>query len=189
MEETWHVSVYWQQGNYELWANCSMCFNQDLHTGVSIKTTPPPAIMPGFLTTRSWPVRQKKRAGTSRKVLHTRQNNEPSLSRNNSPLTCLHLALAYRYHFVWRKYGNMYPCTNCFMCWNANLNMGLGVSRQWQLQELRMRNVDNIACKPRSIIKTGVAWNTPSPPFGMQILVQKYHIPKMSGCVKISYID
>ena len=39
------------------------------------------------------------------------QNSELILSRNNSPLDCLHLALAHRYHFVWRRHENMSLCT------------------------------------------------------------------------------
>ena len=58
----------------------------------SLKATPPPAIMPSALTTQPWPVRQK-RTGTSRMVSHSRHNNEPTLSRKDSALGCLQLAL------------------------------------------------------------------------------------------------
>ena len=44
-----------------------------------LKATPPPATMPIVLTTRPWPVRQK-RTGTSRMVSHTRHNNEPKFT-------------------------------------------------------------------------------------------------------------
>ena len=100
MEETWdHVSVHWQQGNYQLWANCVMYWNPVSIAGShSLKATPPPTIMLGVLTTRPWPVRQK-RTGTSRMVSHTRHDNGPTLSMNDSPLVRLHLALAYKYHF------------------------------------------------------------------------------------------
>ena len=37
----------------------------------------------------------KKRIGTSRVVSHTQHNSEPILGRNDSPLGCLHLTLAY----------------------------------------------------------------------------------------------
>ena len=36
---------------------------------------------------------------------------ESTLGRNYSPLSCLHLALAYRYHFEWRGLDIMTPCT------------------------------------------------------------------------------
>ena len=36
---------------------------------------------------------------------------ESILGRNYSPLGCLHLALAYKYYFVWRKHENMSQCT------------------------------------------------------------------------------
>ena len=64
----------------------------------SLKTTPPPGILPGVLTIQPWTVRQK-RTDTSRMVSHSRHNSEPTLSRNDSPLGCLHPTLAYRYHF------------------------------------------------------------------------------------------
>ena len=140
MEETWeHVSVHWQQGNYQLWVNCFMCWNKVAITGLSLKATPPPAIMASVLTTRPWPVRQK-RTGTSRMVSQTRHNNEPTLSRNDSPPGCLHLALAYRYYFYmeetwehvsvhWQQ-GNYQLWANCFMCWNQGAIAGFRVSRQ-----------------------------------------------------------
>ena len=56
-------------------------------------------IMLIVLTTRPWPVRKKNRTGTSRMVSHTRHNNEPTLSRTDSPPDCLHMTLAYRYYF------------------------------------------------------------------------------------------
>ena len=45
------------------------------------------------------------------KVSDIEHNSELILSRNNSPLDCLHLALVYRYYFVWRRHENMSPCT------------------------------------------------------------------------------
>ena len=104
----------------------------------SFKATPPPSIMPSVITTRTWPARQK-RSGTSRMVSHSRHNNEPTLSRNDSALGCLHLALAYRYYFcmeetwdhvsVHWKQGNYQLGANCFMCWNPVAIAGLKVSR------------------------------------------------------------
>ena len=64
----------------------------------SLKSTPPPAIMPSVLTTRPRPICQK-RTGTSRMVSHFRHNSKPTLSRNDSSLGCLHQALAYKYYF------------------------------------------------------------------------------------------
>ena len=42
MEETCeHASVHWQQGYYQLWANCCMCWNPFSIAGLSRKATPP----------------------------------------------------------------------------------------------------------------------------------------------------
>ena len=68
---------------------------------------------------------RQKRTGTSRIVSHTRHNNEPTLSRNDSPLDCLHLTLAHRYYFCmeeswehvfvhWHQ-GNYQLRANCFI--------------------------------------------------------------------------
>ena len=130
MGETWaHVSVYWQQDDYQLWANCFMLLESSSDRGPqSFKATPPPAIITSALTTRPWPVRQT-RTGTSRMVSHTRHNNEPTLSRNDSPLGWLHMALMHRYIiFVWRNHEHISPCTGSrvitsyerivLCCWN-----------------------------------------------------------------------
>ena len=93
----------------------------------SLKATPQTAIMPYVLTTRPWPARLK-RTGTSHMVSHTRHNNEPTLSRNDSPQGCLHLTLAYRYYFyleeAWEhisvhwQHGSYQLWANCFICSN-----------------------------------------------------------------------
>ena len=50
-----NMSVHWKQGNYQLWANCFMCWNPVANAGLSVKATPPPAIMPIVLNTRHDP--------------------------------------------------------------------------------------------------------------------------------------
>ena len=102
-----------------------------------LKATPPPAIMPNVLTTSSSPVRQK-RTGTSHMVSYTRHNNEQTLSRNDSLLGCLHLALAHRYYFcveeIWEhvfvhcKQSSYQSWANCFVCWNLVSIAGLRVA-------------------------------------------------------------
>ena len=71
---------------------------------------PPPTIVYNAITTRPWPTRLKE-IGISWMTSHTEHNSESILSRNDSPLDCLHLALACRYYFVWRRHENMSPRT------------------------------------------------------------------------------
>ena len=52
-----------------------------------------------------------KRVGTSWTVSHNGYNSESILGRNDPPLGCLHLALAYRYYFALRRHDNMPNCT------------------------------------------------------------------------------
>ena len=52
-----------------------------------------------------------KRIGTSWTVSHIEHNSESVLHRNYSPLDSLLLALAFRYHLVWRRHENISPCT------------------------------------------------------------------------------
>ena len=88
---------------------------------------------------RLWPVCQK-RTGNSRIASHTRHSNEPTLSRNDSPLGCLHLELAFRYYFCmeetwehvsghWQQ-GNDHLWANWITCWNPVTITGLRISRQ-----------------------------------------------------------
>ena len=104
MEDTLdHVSVHWQQGNYQLWANCYKCRNPVAIVGFRFSRQLRHLLLCRVLTIRPWPVHQK-RNGPSWMVSHNQHNNESTLSRRNSPLGCLHLALAYRYYFYG---GNM----------------------------------------------------------------------------------
>ena len=71
----------------------------------------PPTVVASILTTRPWPLRQK-RIGTSWAVSPIGYTSESILGRDDSPLDCLHLALAFRYIFLWRKH--LIPkCFNC----------------------------------------------------------------------------
>ena len=70
-----------------------------------------PTIVASVLTTQPWPIRQK-RISTSWSASHIGYNSESILSRNDTPLGYLHLALAYRYHFVWRKREDISLCTD-----------------------------------------------------------------------------
>ena len=63
MEETWeHVSVHWQQGNYQLWVNyfwTFMCWIPDSNVGASIlRQLLPPTIMPSVQPIQPWPTRR-----------------------------------------------------------------------------------------------------------------------------------
>ena len=41
MGDTWdHVSMHWQQGNYQLWANCFMCWNPISIAGLNVSRQP-----------------------------------------------------------------------------------------------------------------------------------------------------
>ena len=43
MTETWeHISVHWQQGKYQIWANCFMCWMPAANPGPQSEATPPP---------------------------------------------------------------------------------------------------------------------------------------------------
>ena len=100
MEETWdYVSVHWQQGNYQLWANCFMCWNPVAIAGIRVSRQHRHPL----LCQVSWPLGHDLSAQNGLalvvKVSHTRHNNEPTLSKNDSPLGCLYLALAYRFYF------------------------------------------------------------------------------------------
>ena len=130
------VSLHWQQSKCQLWVNCFMCLmNASFERGPqSLEATPPHAIIPSVLTIPPLPVRQKW-TGTSHTVPHTRHNSEPALSRSDSPLGCLHLALSYRYHVcveetwehvpVHRQQSKYQLWANCFMCWMPVSNAGL----------------------------------------------------------------
>ena len=59
--------------------------------------------------------------GTSWAASHIGYNSESILGMDDSPLSCLHLALAYRYYFVWRRHDNMPPCTSIRV--NTNYSM------------------------------------------------------------------
>ena len=63
----------------------------------SQKHLPLPTVVSSVLTTRPWPTHPSKRNGTSWTVSPIARNSESILSRNDSPLNCLHLALAYKY--------------------------------------------------------------------------------------------
>ena len=60
-----------------------------------------------------WSIRKKNTIGTNCMVSHTLHNSEWILGRNNSPMRCYHLPLAYKNYFcmVWRKHVNISPCT------------------------------------------------------------------------------
>ena len=76
----------------------------------------------------------------SRMVSPPRHKNEPTVSRNDSPLGRLHLVLAYRYNFcieeIWKhvsaqwQQDNYQLWANCFMCWKPVANVGIRVSRR-----------------------------------------------------------
>ena len=65
--------------------------------------------------------------GTNWMISHTQHNSEPTQSRNDSPLGCLHLALAFRYNYCmeesWEhvfghwQLGKYQLWVKCFMCW------------------------------------------------------------------------
>ena len=69
----------------------------------------PPTFVASVLTSRPWPVRQKNGLAPTGRY-HTLAI-ESILGTNYSPLGCLHLALARRYYFVWRKHEIMSLCT------------------------------------------------------------------------------
>ena len=81
-----------------------------LRAGGKVNSNHERITMSSVLTTRPWPVRQKL-IGTSLTVSHIEYKSQSILSRNDSPLDCLHLLLAYRYYFAWRRHGNISPCT------------------------------------------------------------------------------
>ena len=61
-----------------------------------------------------------KRIDTSRAISHIGYNSESILGRNVTPLSCLHLELAHRYYLLWRRHGNMPPCTGSRVTVNTN---------------------------------------------------------------------
>ena len=58
---------------------------------------PPPSDAASMLAIRPWPIHQKC-IGITWAVKRTGRNSESFMDRNDSPLDCLHLALASRYH-------------------------------------------------------------------------------------------
>ena len=60
----------------------------------------PPSVMSNVLTTRPWPVRAKTNWHQLNGITHWTQQRIDS-EQEDSPLDCLHLALAFRYYFVW----------------------------------------------------------------------------------------
>ena len=132
MTETWeHVSVHWHQGKYQLRATCFTRWIPVLNRGPQNLRDPPPVVA-SVLTTRPWPIRrQKNRIGTSWAVSHIGYNSESILGRNDSPLGCLHLALAYRYYFLWRKHEIMFPCTGIRVNTNYERIASRGGCQSW----------------------------------------------------------
>ena len=100
MTETWwHASVHWQQGKYWLWGNCFMRQMPVANWRPQILKEPP-TVVASVLTTRPWPIHQK-RIGTRWVASHIGKSSESIRGRNDLPLSCLHLALAYRYYFFY----------------------------------------------------------------------------------------
>ena len=79
----------------------------------------------------------KKQNGTRRAVSHIDHNSESILGRNDSPLSCLHLALAYRYYFVWRRHDNMPPFTGSMVNTNYEWIASWG-GCQWRTRDPRI---------------------------------------------------
>ena len=111
MKETWeHVSVYWQQVKYQLWANCFMCWMPVLNPGLYTLRQPSRQL----LCRASWPLSHDpsaKRIGITCKVSDTRYSTEPIIGRQ--PIS--HRAVDTWYWrmaviFVWRRYENMFSC-------------------------------------------------------------------------------
>ena len=83
--------------NYEWFASCAWTgFDRGPQ---SLKASPPSAIRLSVLANLSWSVSQTY-TGASHMVSHTWHNNELTLSKNDSPLGCLHLALAFGFNCV-----------------------------------------------------------------------------------------
>ena len=70
-----------------------------------------------------------KRIGTSWIVPHAYHNSKPILDRNDSPLGCLQLALAYKYHF-WMK-ETYIPCIGRMVNGNCEQIASRAGSKLW----------------------------------------------------------
>ena len=80
MEETCeHISAHWQQGKYQLWANCVTCLMPASNAGPRFSVAPPTTAVSSVLT-----------------------------KRDDFPLGCFNLAVAYWYYFVLR--GHIHIC-------------------------------------------------------------------------------
>ena len=79
--------------NHKRIASCA-----EYQVGAQSQVTPPPIAVSSVLTTQPPPIRIRW-IGTSRMVSHIRHNSEPNLGGYDSPLDCLHFALACKYHF------------------------------------------------------------------------------------------
>ena len=66
---------------------------------------PPPTVMSNVLTIRAWPAAKNRL--TSAECCHTLYATASPFEQERFPLHCLHLVLAYRYCFVWRKPENV----------------------------------------------------------------------------------
>ena len=88
MKGTWlHLSVHWQQGKYQSWANCFMGWMLVASWDPRILETPLTTHCCSVLTPRPWPIRQK-RISTSWAVSHIGYNIQSIPGRNDSPLSC-----------------------------------------------------------------------------------------------------
>ena len=86
--------------NYEHIASWGGCQCWTGEPGI-VESPLPPAVVASVLNTRPWPIHTKRI--DSRAASHIGYNSESIPGRNDSPLGCLHLALAYRYYFAWKK--------------------------------------------------------------------------------------
>ena len=148
-----------------------------------------------------------KRIGTSWAVSHTGYNSESILGRNDSLLGCLHLALAYRFNFVWRQHENGSPCTGSkvppvYVCrlvhenFHSTLEMGGTVSYtkfpfqknrnyhiSWHLwYQSRVTNQDGISLHLESSIDLSHKSQNASVPYPT---LQRF-VTEMCTCVHIS---
>ena len=108
------------------------------------------------LTIRPWPIRQT-RIGTSRIGSHTRHNSEKILGGNNSPLGCVHLALANRYWFCMEKTREHVSVHRR----RVNINYARTASRAWC--QLRTLAQDSQAAPPPTAVSSVLTERNDSP--------------------------
>ena len=108
-----YVSVHWHQNKYQF---CKVFHTMDANFNSgdpeSHRQFCHPLLWPACQPLDHDPIVKNRLTLTRWTVSYTSHNSESILDSNDPPLDCLHMALVYIYHFLWRRQENMFPCTD-----------------------------------------------------------------------------